>query len=101
MYNTDLNNRYLRLSPRTVHAEVHAVEKIHRLKKNARVKKVDVVVFRVLGGNTISADKTQFGMAKSCHCCKHHLQTQLISKGYTVRGLYYTDDTGQIVRDTL
>lgn len=101
MYNTDLNSSFRCQTPRTVHAEVHAIEKIRRRKKNARVKKVDVLVFRVLGGNTISIDEIPFGMAKSCHCCKHQLQTHLLSKGYAIRGLYYTDDTGQIVRDTL
>jgi hypothetical protein len=106
MYNTDLNTSFRKHTPQNVHAEVNAIEKLppnnnKNKKKLARPKKVDVIVFRVVGSCSANATALKCGMAKSCTCCRHHLSTYLPKKGYTLRSLYYTDATGRLVRDSM
>ena len=107
MYNTDLNTSFRKHTPQNVHAEVNAIEKLppnknkNKKNKRARPQKVDVIVFRVVGSCSANATALKCGMAKSCPCCRHHLSTSLPKKGYTLRGLYYTDANGRLVRDSL
>ena len=94
IYNSDLNSKYKNHYPLTIHAEENACYKLP-VNQNKKGKKIDIIVFRTnKKGETLS-------MAKSCDNCKYHIKTTLYNKNYKLRNFYYTDQEGQIIKDTI
>ena len=77
--------------PQTVHAEENTVNKLKVSEKN---KPIDIVVFRT------NKNGSSLLMAKSCNNCKRIMNKILISKNWKPRKLIFTDDNGQLCKDT-
>lgn len=75
----------------TVHAEDDAVNKLPVLKRNRKLKKVDLLVIRANIGGTV-------GNSKPCERCIKSLEIKLPKKGYLLDTLYYTDRGGTLVK---
>jgi hypothetical protein len=75
----------------TVHAEDDAVNKLPVLKRNRRLKKVDLLVIRANAGGTV-------GNSRPCDRCIKALEIKLPKKGYTLDTLYYTDKGGILIK---
>lgn len=68
----------------TVHAEDDAINKLPVLKRNRKLKKVDLLVIRANQGGTV-------GNSKPCFKCIGDLYKKLPKKGYVLDTVYYTD----------
>ena len=68
----------------TVHAEDDAINKLPVLKRNRKLKKVDILVIRANQGGTV-------GNSKPCFKCIGDLYKKLPKKGYILDTVYYTD----------
>lgn len=79
----------------TVHAEEDAIGKLPPLKGNQhRRTQVDLFVMRTsLSG--------KIGMSQPCTHCLEQIATEPMKKGYIIKNIYYTDETGSIIKTTL
>jgi hypothetical protein len=75
----------------TIHAEDDAINKLPVLKRNRRLKKVDLLVIRANAGGTV-------GNSRPCDRCIKALEIKLPKKGYILDTLYYTDKGGLLVK---
>ena len=91
LYNTDLNCKFKKRFPQVIHAEENTV---HKLKISEKNKPIDIVVFRT------NKNGTSLLMAKSCDNCKSIMNKILVSKNWKPRKLIFTDDNGQLCKDT-
>ena len=73
----------------TVHAEDDAINKLPVLRRNRKLKKVDLLVIRANQGGTV-------GNSKPCVKCLGDLYTKLPKKGYILDTVHYTDK-GQVL----
>ncbi len=74
----------------TVHAEDDAISKLPVLKRNKKLKKIDMLVVRVNHGGTL-------GNSKPCFKCISDLYKKLPKKGYILDTVYYTDRFHNVV----
>lgn len=73
----------------TVHAEDDAISKLPVLRRNRKLRKIDILVIRANMGGTV-------GNSKPCYKCIHDLYTKLPKKGYILDTVHYTD-RGQVL----
>lgn len=76
----------------TVHAEDDAINKLPVLRRNRRLKKIDLLVIRANQGGTV-------GNSKPCIKCISDLYKKLPKKGYILDTVYYTDK-GEVLVST-
>lgn len=74
----------------SIHAEANAMKKLLPLPRQKKLKKVDLLVIRV-------SKNGQFGNSKPCIHCILKLSKNLPEKGYSLRDVYYTNESGSIV----
>ena len=89
-YNID--NKTSIIEPSNVHAEVDACMKLRFNKNPEKNKKVNLIVFRS------NPKKNRLLMAKPCCNCIKMMYYLIHKKGYILKGVYYTDDNGNICR---
>ena len=87
-YNTD--NRTAAEHPNNVHAEVDACMKLKFNQNPEKRKKVYLIVFRS------NPKKNRLLMAKPCNNCIKTMNYLIHKKGYILKGVFYTDDNGNI-----
>ena len=83
-------NRYnIDLEFSTIHAEMEAVNKLRKSKKNVSIK---MIVFR------INNSGTKLCMAKPCENCVKGIRRTLRKKNYRLKGnkCFYTNEDGEI-----
>ena len=91
IYNSDLNRHFKNQIPKVIHAEENTV---HKLKTSEKNKPIDIIVFRTdKKGNDLL-------MSKSCDNCKNIMNKVLLSKNWKPRNLFFTNDIGEICKDT-
>ena len=73
----------------TVHAEDDAIGKLPVLRRNRKLKKIDLLVIRANIGGTV-------GNSKPCANCVRDLYYKLPKKGYILDTVHYTDK-GQVI----
>jgi hypothetical protein len=73
----------------SIHAEENAMRKLLPLRRQKKLKKVDLLVIRV-------SKSGQLGNSKPCIHCILNLSKNLPDKGYVLHAVHYTDETGEI-----
>ena len=91
LYNTDLNSQFKNSIPQVCHAEENTVQK---LKISEKKKPIDIVVFRT------NKNGSNLLMAKSCDNCKNIMNKTLLAKNWKPRKLIFTDENGQLCKDS-
>lgn len=86
-YNID--NRSSIIKPNNVHAEVDCCMKL-KINKSSKKIKVNLIVFRT------NKKKNRLLLAKPCNNCIKTMYYLIEKKGYILKGVYYTDENGNI-----
>ena len=86
-YNID--NRTSIIQPSNIHAEVDCCMKL-RTNNTSKKIKVNLIVFRS------NPKKNKLLLAKPCLNCINTINYLIHKKGYILKGIYYTDNNGNI-----
>ena len=77
-----------------IHAEYDAIKKLPPLKRNKKLKNINLLVIRL-------SAKNQLQSSKPCNNCIDIMKTMPIKKGYKIQYIYYSDSNQNIVKTTL
>lgn len=75
----------------SVHAEQHAINCLPSRPKNKKLKKCDLIVIRLNKSGIL-------GMSKPCGVCINYMHTMASTKGYIIKNVRYSDESGKIVK---
>jgi cytidine deaminase len=78
----------------SIHAETNAIMNLPKLKRNKRLKKIDILVIR-----TSSTGK--LGISKPCYSCLINMVNLPEKRGYIIKNILYSDENGDIIHTTL
>ena len=77
-----------------IHAEHDAIAKLCPLKKKKRLKPINILVIRLSSKNKLQS-------SKPCGNCLEIMKTLPIKKGYKIQNVYYSDNEGNIIKQSL
>lgn len=81
-------------SYQTIHAEEHAIKKLPHAPPRKKKTSIDMLVIRTTRNGHL-------GISRPCLRCTILLYTELPSKGYDLRNIYYTLSDGSITKTTI
>ncbi len=77
-----------------IHAEQDAISKLLPLKRKKRLEIVNILVVRLSGKNNLQS-------SKPCSNCIDIMKRLPIKKGYKIQNVYYSDNKGNILKQSL
>ncbi len=77
-----------------IHAEHDAIIKLCPLKKKKRLELINILVIRLSSKNKLQS-------SKPCGNCLEIMKTLPIKKGYKIQTVYYSDNEGNIIKQSL
>jgi hypothetical protein len=77
-----------------VHAEHDAITKLCPLKKKKRLESINILVIRISSKNKLQS-------SKPCSNCLNIMKYLPIKKGYKIQNVYYSDNEGNIIKQSL
>ena len=77
-----------------IHAEQDAIAKLVPLKRKKRLKVVNILVVRLSSKNNLQS-------SKPCSNCIEIMKNVPIKKGYKIQNVYYSNNEGNIVKQSL
>lgn len=81
------------LSP-GIHAEQDAISKLLPLKRKKRLELVNILVVRLSAKNNLQS-------SKPCSNCIEVMKSLPTKKGYKIQNVYYSDNKGNIIKQSL
>jgi cytidine deaminase len=76
-----------------IHAEKNAILNLPNVASN-KLKKVNILIIRKSYNNTLT-------MSKPCLHCLYDMYNLARDKGYHIKKIYYSDNNGNIIKETL
>jgi cytidine deaminase len=84
-------NHYLPSYHNSIHAEVAAINNLHKTKKKI---KIDIIVIRInKSGNLCNSEP--------CLSCLKYMEKHLLDRNYILKNIYYSDNNSNIVKTKL
>lgn len=77
-----------------VHAEHDAINKLKPLYRKKRLESINLLVIRFSKSNKLQN-------SKPCAICIQTMKTLPEKKGYRIKNIYYSNDNGEIVKNSL
>ena len=77
-----------------IHAEYDAIRKLPKLKRNKRLKLINILVIRL-------SVKNRLQLSKPCANCIQMMKLFPEKLGYKIKHIYYSDNNGHIVKSDL
>ena len=77
-----------------IHAEHDAIKRLLPLKRNKRLVNINLLVIRLSGKNKLQS-------SKPCETCINTMRTLPEKLGYKIKHIYYSNNTGEIIKTNL
>jgi cytidine deaminase len=77
-----------------IHAEQDAINKLQSLNNKKKLEPINLLVIRLSTKNSLQS-------SKPCANCIENMKILPVKKGYKIQNVYYSDNTGNIVKTTL
>ena len=77
-----------------IHAEQDAINKLQSSNNKKKLEPINLLVIRLSTKNSLQS-------SKPCANCIENMKILPVKKGYKIQNVYYSDNTGNIIKTTL
>jgi cytidine deaminase len=77
-----------------IHAEQDAINKLQSLNNKKKLESINLLVIRLSSKNSLQS-------SKPCANCIESMKILPTKKGYKIQNIYYSDNTGNIIKTSL